>query len=96
LSYKKIRIHKSIVNSKQLKTTQKFTQQFIRLFLPSPSFTSFTYNTITIAIQTTNMANISIESFIAGFAYRMFGMLCNKFFSGEVSIADPYIDGKLM
>jgi len=28
--------------------------------------------------------------------YRMFGMLCNKFFSGEVYIADPHIDGKLI
>ena len=31
-----------------------------------------------------------------GGTYRMFGMLCNNFFSGEVYIADPYIDGKLM
>lgn len=29
-------------------------------------------------------------------AYRMVGMLCTKIFSDEVSIADPYIDGKLI
>ena len=28
--------------------------------------------------------------------YRMVGMLCTKIFSGEISIADPYIDGKLI
>jgi len=55
------------------------------------------YITFSVGILNVRSNQQSIFHLLSLFSrYRMFGMLCNKSFSGEVYIADPYIDGKLM